>query len=882
MSLAPGARLGPYEIVAAIGAGGMGEVYRARDTRLDRTVAIKVLPDAVAADPERLARFEREAKTLAALNHTNVAQIYGLEGGALAMEFVEGRDLSALIAQAPMATDDVLAIARQIADGLDAAHQAGIIHRDLKPSNVRVREDGTVKVLDFGLAKALAPPSGTLDATSAPTITSPAMTQQGVILGTAGYMAPEQARGRAADRRADIWAFGVVVYQMATGRRAFDGENVSDVLAGVIKSEPDWKPVPPELRRLVKSCLEKDPKRRLRDIGDWWRQVDEGPSAVERTGPRRRAWLAWGTAAACLIAAAALGWVHLREKPPARDAVRFLVRSPEKTTFEIALAVAPDGRRVAFTAKSADDVVRVWVRALDQTESRLVEGTEGARSVFWSPDSRTVGFVAGRALKKVPVDGGPVVTLFEGESLDVMGGGNWGANDTILLGGFRAGAIRRVPASGGGASPVTALDRSRDERAHGLAVFLPDGKHFLYVRVSPVAENSGLFIGSVDRAPGDQDSTRLLEAAQTVYVPTGPSTGMLVYLQRGTLMARPFDAARLALTGEPVRVAERVGNAGAAGFFSATANVLAYRGGATVGSGRDWQLTWLDRQGRPSGAVGESGSFESVRLSPDGTRAAAVLSGLSTAGIGNVDVWILELARGISQRLTIDPAIERFPVWSPASDRVVFGSTRNGGQMDLYVRPADGSGVDELLSKTGPGMVSTNWSRDGRYVLFTSTNATTANDVWLLPLDGARTPMPLIQTAASESEARLSRDMRWVSYTSNVSGRFEIYVRPFNPASPGSLSAGITQISNDGGTNARWRQDGKELFYLTAAGTIAAVDISGPGLVVGAPKLLFTPPAGAPWDVSGDGQRFLVGLPPAAAALVPITIVTNWTAGVVK
>ena len=859
----------------------MGEVYRARDTRLDRTVAIKVLPESVAADSDRLARFEREAKTLAALNHTNVAQIYGLEAGALAMEFVEGRDLSALIAQGPVPPDEVLAIGRQIADALDAAHQAGIIHRDLKPSNVRIRDDGVVKVLDFGLAKALAP-SFALDATSAPTITSPAMTQPGVILGTAGYMAPEQARGRAADRRADIWAFGVVLYELSTGRRAFDGDNVAEVLAAVMKTEPDWAPVPPELRRLVKSCLEKDPKRRLRDIGDWWRQVDDWPStgiAVERP---RHAWLAWGTAAALLVATGSLSWVHFRERPPASDVLRFLIPPPEKTTFETALAVSPDGRRVAFTAKGPDDVVRVWVRDLDQTEPRLMAGTDGARGVFWSPDSRVVAVIAGKTLKKAPVDGGPVVTLFDGESTDSMGTGGWGADDTILIGGYRAGTIRRVPATGGSALPVTVLDRSRDERTHGLAAFLPDGRHFLYLRVAPGPENSGVFIGSIDRAPGDQDLTRLLEASQTIYVPTGRSTGVLVYLQRGRLMAHPFDAGRLVFTGEPVRVADGVGNFGAAGFFSATTSVLAYRAGATVGASRLLQLTLLDRQGKPLGTAGDPGAYESVTFAPDGARAAAILNAITTAGIGNADVWIVNLARGVSQRLTLDPAIDRYPVWSPAGDRIVFGSLRNGAQMDLFVRSSDGSGADEPLAKSGANMATTSWSRDGRYVLFTSTSPNTPSHVWLLPMDGARTPRPLIQTAASESEARLSRDMRWVSYTSNVSGRFEVYVRPFNPESSGLSSGAVTQITKDGGTNARWRQDGKELFYLSAAGAITAVDISGPGLVVGAPKVLFTLPIGAPWDVSPDGQRFLVGLPPAAAGLAPITVVTNWTTGLVK
>ena len=512
MSLRPGDRLGPYEVLAAIGAGGMGEVFRGRDTRLDRDVAIKVLPDAVARDPERLARFEREAKTLAALNHPNVAQIYGLEGGALAMEFVEGEDLSVRISRGPVPVDEAVAIAAQIADALEAAHELGIIHRDLKPSNIRVREDGAVKVLDFGLAKALASPSTLIDAPSSPTITSPALTELGVVLGTAAYMAPEQARGKRVDKRADIWAFGVVLYEMVTGRRTFDGETVNESLAGVMKSEPEWAPVPPELRRLLRSCLEKDPKKRLRDIGDWRRQLDDPAHA---TAPRatRRSWLPWSVAAAVAIAATALAIVHFGESPATTRPVSFQIQPPPGNTLALGLAVSPDGLRIAFTARDADNVMRLWIRDVDAVEARAIAGTEGVVSIFWSPDGKFVGFTVGAAMKKVAIEGGPVLPICTVASANAMGRGAWSPGGMIVFGGTTGGVIRQVSESGGPITALTALDRARADVVHGLPAFLPDGRHFLYTRVTNDETTAGIFIGEINRKPEDQGLTRLVAAS---------------------------------------------------------------------------------------------------------------------------------------------------------------------------------------------------------------------------------------------------------------------------------------------------------------------------------------------------------------------------------
>jgi Tol biopolymer transport system component len=871
MPLQPGDRIGSYEILGAVGAGGMGEVYRGRDTRLGRFAAIKVLSEAVAHDAERLARFEREAQTLAALNHPNIAQIYGLEGGALAMEFVEGEDLSARISRGAMPVDDALAIAAQIAGALEAAHESGIIHRDLKPSNIRIREDGAVKVLDFGLAKALAPPSSLLGTSSASTVASPAVTQQGVILGTAAYMSPEQARGKAADKRADIWAFGAVLYEMTTGRRPFEGESVTESLASVIKSDPDWAPVPPELRRLLRSCLEKDPRQRLRDIGDWRRQIGDGP-APSAVGAKR-SWLGWGVAALAFAAAATLALVHFLESPAPARPLTFHVPPPGRSMFETSMAVSPDGGRIAFTAKEPDDAVRIWIRDLASIEARPVAGTEGARNVSWSPDGRSVAFAVGRLLKRVPIDGGPSLTLHEAETVEALGQASWNGNGTIIFGGFRAGAIRRVSESGGAATPVTQLDATRQDIAHGLPSFLPDGRHFLYTCVSADSEKSGVFLGSIDRTPDAQEPTRLLSAARAIHTSQNRGAGALLYLRQSTLVAHEFDITSLALVGEPEAIAEGVGNFGSLGFFSAGGGVIAYRSGTRVSGGRESQLTWYDRNGTVTGVVGATNAYDEVSLSSDGTRAAVVLASLADAGLGNIDIWVIDLGRGVPQRLTSNPASERGAVWSTDGARIIFSSGRPGSS-DLYAAASSGAGTEELLVKSARQKRPTSWSRDRRFVLFQAPEPETGQDIWLLKLDGDRTPLPVVQTSFNETEAVFSPDARWIAYTSNTPGHSEIYVRPFDPAAP--ATGGAAQVSRDGGRRPHWRSDGKELIYQGADGAILSVEIAPEGaLRPGLPKRLFGLPVGIEWDMTADAQRFLVAMPSAAAGLTPITVMIN-------
>ena len=874
MALVPGTRLGPYEVVAAIGAGGMGEVYRAHDTRLDRTVAIKVLPDSVADNPERLARFEREARTLAALNHTNVAQIYGIEEHALAMEFVEGEDLSARIARGALPTDEALDVARQIADALDAAHSLGIVHRDLKPSNIRIREDGTVKVLDFGLAKALAPPVELAGLTSAPTVTSPALTGLGVILGTAVYMAPEQAKGRAVDRRADIWAFGVVVYEMVTGRRPFDGETISEVLAAVIKSEPDWSPVPARLRRLLESCLEKDPKRRLRDIGDWTRQMEE-PRALGRPS---RSWLAWSVAAVLLLATGVLAVVHFQEKAPVAETVQFQIPPPEGHSFLFNFAVAPDGRRVAFIARDEKGTARLWVRDFGALESRPIAGTEGARTVTWKPDGREIAFAVNAVLNKVAVEGGPVVRLCEMPSAAGLASGVWSPSGVILFGGTTGGVMRSVPESGGAATPVTSLDSTRRDLAHGIPSLLPDGRHFIYLRVSAIVGQSGVFIGSLDKKPEDQDRVPILTSEGGArYSEMGAQGGRLLFLRQGTLMAQPFDARRLVLTGDPVPVAERVGNTGASGFFSVTPLALAYRTGTVAGAGPESRLAWVDREGKTIQVLTAARPFGAIELAPDGRRAS-----VSIQPNLNVDVWLADLDRsGGLTRLTTNPMADRGSVWSPDGTRIVFYSNRNG-RNDLFLKPVDGTGQEELLLKSDLDEVPTSWSRDGRFLLYQTTSPGRANDLWVLPMQGERTPRPILQTEFNEGSGRFSPDGRWIAYQSNMSGRPEIYVRSFDLASLVSPIGALTRVSTDGGTAPRWRRDGTELFYEAPDGSLMAVDVSTEATFrLGAARRLFPLDPDALWDPAPDGKRFLVAMPTAERGLTPITVVLNW-AGVVK
>jgi Tol biopolymer transport system component len=886
MALPPGTKVGVYEITGPLGAGGMGEVYRARDARLGRDVALKILPEAFVADAERLARFDREAKTLAALNHPHIAHLFGFEDSgttrALVMELVEGEDLAQRLRRGPLMLDDALAIARQIADALEAAHEQGIIHRDLKPANIKVRDDGAVKVLDFGLAKAIASSasssgSDTIDAAlNSPTITSPAMTMRGMILGTAAYMSPEQAKGKAVDKRADIWAFGCVLYEMVTGRRAFAGDDVSDTLASVLRAEVDWSGVPVQIQRLLRKCLERDPRKRLHDIGDAWDLLDLAParSAAPPSGGAR---VAWGIAALFAAAAATLAVIHFRERASVPEVLRFEVQAPPQNALGIYLALSPNGRRLAFTARDDKGVVRLWLRDIDALEARVLPGTEDAWSPFWSPDSRHLAFAVERTLKRIDVAGGLPQTICVSPRL--VGIGDWNVNGDIVFGTRGVGGLSRVPANGGAVTEITAIDLARGETFHSFPSFLPDGKRFVYVRNSSNTDLQGIYLGEFDAKPEDQPLTRLLPAVMgPVRVVNGARGRRILYLRDGTLVAQPFDVERLQLAGDPITVAERIGSSGSFGFVAASDNdVLAYRvGEATLINYH--QLTWLDRKGETTGIVGDvrpvSSNPAAVALSPDATKAIVVISPTPTG-----DLWLLEFARSIFTRLTFDPGPDLQPVWSPDGRRVAFRSSRNRVG-DLYVKDVSGSSEETALVQL-PGLETpTDWSRDGKFLLFSLSSQSISGDLWVRPMTGPTEPVRLLDTPYEEVGGRFAPDGRSVAYTSNESGRPEVYIRPFTVGADGKPALGPKwQVSNEGGVVPKWRGDGKELYYRRPDGSLMAVDVTvtRDDVRTALPRALFTlPPTLVNWDVTGDGQRFLVSRPITPPSTEPISVVVNW------
>ncbi len=654
MALVTGDCLGPYEIVAALGVGGMGEVYRARDRKLHRDVAIKVLPASLAADPDRVARFERESHVLASLNHPNIAHIYGVEETsavrALVLELVEGPTLADRIARGALQIDEALPIAKQIAEALEAAHEMGIVHRDLKPANVKLRPDGTVKVLDFGLAKALEPVSAiNADITASPTIMAPSMTRVGVILGTVAYMSPEQARGEPVDKRADIWAFGVVLFEMLTGAPLFARQTVADTIAAVLHVEPDWSRVPVRTQSLLRACLQKNPKRRLHDIGDAQLLLDQDePGPVARRG--HSGWIPWTVAAAFAIAAAVAALAPWRTTPPAPQPVRFQIAPPGDLPASAASAISPDGRYLAYLASGSDRVMRVWVRDLGSLEDRPLQGTEigqAAPPPFWSPDSRFIAYDAGGVLKKIDVSGGLAQTICELRQPAI--GGSWNREGVILFGAI-GGGIMRVSDAGGEVAPATMVDSSRGENAHLTPVFLPDGRHFLYLQVYRTnPERTGIFMGSLDVRPEEQESRRLVATTTSpIYARAsdgGP--GRLLFLRDGNLMAQTFDERRLELSGDPILVSERVHSYLDTATVSASDNdILVYRSAEESS-----QLTWFDRQGRLIGRVSEPGLHGGLNLSPDATRAVVVR--VNPQVTSSATLWLLDFGERQKQPVHI-------------------------------------------------------------------------------------------------------------------------------------------------------------------------------------------------------------------------------------
>ncbi|MGP0075389.1 MAG: protein kinase domain-containing protein [Bryobacteraceae bacterium] len=880
MSLVSGARLGTYGIIAPLGAGGMGEVYRGRDMKLDREVAIKILPDALAHDPERLARFEREAKVLASLNHPNIAQIYGIEESsgvrALVMELVPGETL-AEAEKTPLPLETTLNYARQIAEALETAHEKGIVHRDLKPANVMITPAGVVKVLDFGLAAMPSRESASgSDPHNSPTFTM-AATQAGFIMGTAGYMAPEQAAGKPVDKRADIWAFGVVLFEMLSGERLFDGETVSHTLADVLRAPIDFgklpKDTPPSIRNLVERCLDRNVKNRLRDIGEARVIIDRvgQEPAPRQTVPVPQASgaggkAAWAIAGLFIVTSAILAFVHFRETPAPQRVMRFQITTPEKVSGPI-FELSPDGRTLAFTA-SEGGRRRLWIRPIDSLAAQPVPATEDASYMFWSPDSAYIGFFVPGKLKKIALSGGPAQTLCDASD---GRGGTWNQDGVIVFSPGVGLPMMRVAAAGGTPAPVTKLD------VDGLIrypSFLPDGKRFLFEISNSRQETNGIYAGSLDGSPPvrvlpDQSSATYVASSST------HKTGLLLFRRDGTLMAQPFDPGAVHTSGDAFPVAEEVGIAGNTNHasFSVSANgVLAYSAGGALTSGIGLgNLQWIDRNGKHTAIIGQPADILTQSLSPDGKQ---VVLCIRTMGGDGSDLWILDVARGVPSRFTFRPGRSMDGIWSPDGNRIIFQTDNTS----VYEKPASGAGKEELLLARGLNVRPQDWSRDGRFLAYMETGGKTGTDLWLLPLEGDHKPAPYLQTPFNESDAQFSPDGHWMAYVSNESGPPQVYVQSI-PASGTKF-----QISSAGGVQPRWRRDGNELFYISTDNKLTAVPLKiGETIPAGTSTALFDIQpiySGSglwAYEPSADGQRFLV-LSSAGAASRPITVVLNWQA----
>ncbi|HUK17302.1 MAG TPA: protein kinase [Bryobacteraceae bacterium] len=846
MALATGEKLGSYEILASIGAGGMGVVYRARDTRLKREVALKVLPDAFADDPERMARFEREARVLASLNHPNIAQIYGIEERALVMELVTGES-----PKGPMAFDDAWKIAAQIAEALEYAHEKGIVHRDLKPPNIKITPEGVVKLLDFGLAKAFAAKGASAEEPEDSFTATMDATEAGTILGTPSYMAPEQAKGQSVDQRADIWAFGVVLYELLAGRRPFRGTSVSEVVAAVLHEAPDLGPIPPRARPLLEQCLEKDPKKRLRHAGDA-RLLLDGEARAIPARPRSRPLAA--ALALVTVLLAALSFVHFREQSAPQEAARVSVLLPEKSR-PLSLAVSPDGRQVAVVLVK-EGKQQIWVRAIDALEPTALAGTDGAADPFWSPDSRFIGFFADAKLKKIDRSGGPVQTL-----CDALGvrGGTWNRSGDILLGGLRR--LQRVSAAGGAVSDLPA----HPAKVEHFPFFLPDGRHFLATRPGSGTQ-SGVWLGSIDGAETRQIVPDVSNAEITE-PPPGSNVGEVLFTRAGTLMALPFDMKRLEASGDAFPVAQPVAAGLNPYWLAATSNqgMLAYVSGHSGGR----QYVWRDRQGRNLGAAGDAGN--EVAISPDGKRLVGDRGG----------TWLLEFARGVATRLTFGNDNAN-PIWSPDGRYVAYSKFGEG----IYRKPANGAGAEELLVRSNGLTAPKSWSPDGRFILYAQINQGTGSDLLAIPVEADAKPFVVVGTPANEDQGQFSPDGHWIAYTSNESGLSEIYVIPFPPSSSG----GQWLVSKGGGVQPRWRRNGKELFYISPDSKMMAVEVNlQPVFQAGSPQPLFptemvdtgirTGPMS--WDLAPDGNRFLI-ISENAADTSSVTVALNWRAGLRK
>jgi eukaryotic-like serine/threonine-protein kinase len=891
MPLSQGTRLGPYEITELLGAGGMGEVYRAKDSRLDRSVAIKVLPPHIAADEEGRQRFDREARAIAGLNHPHICVLHdvGHDNGTdyLVMEHLQGQTLADRLKKGPLPVDQAVRYAIEIADALDKAHRQGIVHRDLKPANIMITKAGA-KLLDFGLAKLRATARVAGGFSELPT-EGVALTSQGTLVGTLQYMAPEQLEGKEADGRTDIFALGAVLYEMVTGTKAFDGKSQVSLIASIMEHDPrrisEVQPLsPPALEQLIQGCLAKSPDDRWQTAHDVMKQLKWIEASGMRTGtstgvafPRRR--VAWAVVLAAAVVAGAATVVGLRylRSPGVGEETRFPISTPDMPN-PVQVSVSPDGRRIAFVAVRAGGTPVLFIRPLNAVEAQPLAGTENAFHPFWSPDSRSIGFFAQGKLKRIDTAGGPPQNICDA---GVNGlGGTWNANGVIVFGSF-PGPLKRVSASGGEPVPVTALN-DKGEAAHAWPFFLPDGLHFLYVAVSTQAADArAIYAGSLD-------STDRVQVLRTLSMPVYAPPGYLLFHRDGALMAQPFDVKKFALSGEPARLADSVvyiPNSGRAGFAVSNTGTLVFR---TGDSGAQTQLTWYSRAGKSLGTVGiPADQYRHVALSPDGKQLAVHRHQEPSGG----SIWVWDQDRGTFTRFTISAAHDSHPLWSPDGKFIAFDSDREGGIFNLYQKSSSGAGTDELILKTERTKFLEDFTPDGKTLTFFTADPKTGGDIWSLPTSGDRKPQPLITMDFAQVFSKFSPDGRWLAYASNESGRFEVFVQPF----PEGTSR--WQISTQGGHYPRWARTGKELFYFTEDGTLMSVDVQAEGTVLKAstPRVLFKSNVmfgnhnrvggqlDMPYEVSADGQRFLINERLVAANQnTPITVVLNWAAALKK
>jgi eukaryotic-like serine/threonine-protein kinase len=805
MPLSVGDKLGHYEILSPLGAGGMGEVYRAQDTQLQREVAIKVLPVGLAGDTDRLARFDREAKILAALNHPNIAVIYGLVesagGRALVMELVAGETLADRIKRGPISLSEAVLVARQIAEALEAAHERGIVHRDLKPGNVMITQSGAVKVLDFGLAAMTQVGASTPgDPNNSPTLTI-GITQAGVVMGTAGYMAPEQAAGTPVDRRADIWSYGVVLWEMLSGQRLFIGDTVAHTLAAVLQTPVDFDKLtaPAPIKNLVCRCLDRDVKNRLQWIGearvvitkylvDPALSATDSPTRAARLRYSRLPWIA--AAVVALLAIGTLSWAFLRRPAADTQSLRYSLEAPPDTRFVntyFNTAISPDGHFIAFgvNRKGSPDIT-IWLRPMDSLDARELPGTQGANGPFWSSDSKSIGFVAANKLKRVDVVGGTAQVLCDAPNYQ---GGTWGSDGTILFSANNV--IQRVSAFGGAPAPVTALDSSLQETAHRFPSILPDGKSFLFTILSPNAQVQGVHVASLE-APKKRFRLASSDAKAAYAPPREGHAGYLLWLRELTLIAQRFDG-KAHIEGDPVPLAEQVSknSVNRAAFWISDNGVLVYRSGGETG----YQILWADRDGKREVLTAPTTDTRigDPRISPDGSR-IAIERDTSQSGGQEFDVWTYEPARRVMTRLTFGQGRSQRPVWSPDGRQIAFSNDRTG-TWQIYVKDVGGTGQEQLLTDGPNAKAAKDWSRDGRYILYEEQDPKNGADIRALLLDGDHKPIPVLQTPFNEAQPQFSPDGKWIAYQSDESGANQIYVQSFPP------SGGKWQISTSGGTS---------------------------------------------------------------------------------